>query len=252
MADRPDSRAMRRPAKARGWASTVSRHLRTDLAFGALSSVAAGYLRTVWATGRLICEPTPPDVLFDAHAPLIATTWHGHAFLLPLLRPTPHPVDVLVSRTGDGEIIGRTLEKLGCGTVRGSGTINPARMFEKGAVAGFRALKSALDQGHSVLMTADYQRQAHRASPGLVALARLSRRPVVPLVVVTSGRFGLGSWDRAELNLPFSRIAFVYADPIFVPPRADEATLEEKRLEVERSLKAVTDRAHEIADRTRG
>ena len=74
----------------------------------------------------------------------------------------------------------------------------------------------------------------------------------MPLVVVTSGRFGLGSWDRAELNLPFSRIAFVYADPIFVPRRADEATLEEKRLEVERSLKAVTDRAHEIADRTRG
>ena len=43
------------------------------------------------------------------NAPLIITTWHREAFLLPLLGRAATPVDVMVSRAGDGEIISRTL-----------------------------------------------------------------------------------------------------------------------------------------------
>ena len=249
MTEHPHSPAVR-PAGQRGWASTIARRaLRSEFAFGAASSLFAGYLRMVWRTNRLICEPTPPEVVFDACAPMIATSWHGEAFLLPFLRPRSRPADVMVSRTDDGELIGRTLVRLGCGTVRGSGTVDPARMHEKGSVSAFRAMKASLDSGHSVVMTADFNPRAHRqASLGLVVLARLSGRPVVPVAVATSRRRRLGSWDRSVLNLPFGRAAFVYSDPVFVPRRADDATVEEKRLEVERALNAVTARAYEIAD----
>ena len=242
------------PQGARRWTSSLRRRfVRSEFAYEFLSSTAAAYLRLVWATSRLTVEPTSSEVLFDRHAPLIATTWHSEAFLLPLLRPRAHPVDVMVSRAGDGELISRSLHKLGCGTVRGSGSTDPARMFQKGSVAAFRGLKAALDNRHSVLLTADFNASTRgTVSPGVVALARVSQRPIVPLVVVTSNRLRLGSWDRTALNLPFSRIVFVYADPILVPRRATESEAEDKRLEVERALIAITAHAHAIADRRRG
>lgn len=253
MGNPPDTPLIR-PHSGRGWASSVRRRfLRSDFAYGVVSSSLAAYLRMVWATSRLTAEPTSAEAVFDRHTPLIATTWHSEAFLLPLLRPRGKAVDVMVSRAGEGEIIGRTLQKLGCGTVRGSGATDRTRMFEKGAVAAFRGLKAALDGGHSVVLTADFDARTHgRVSPGVIALARLSQRPIIPAVVVSSNRFRLGSWDRTVFNLPFSRIAFVHGDPVMVPRRASEVELEEKRLEVERTLIAITDRAYAIADRRRG
>ena len=126
-------------------------------------------------------------------------------------------------------------------------------MFDKGSVAAFRGLKASLDGGHSVVLTADFDARTHgTVSPGVIALARLSQRPIIPVVAVTSNRLRLGSWDRTALNLPFGRIAFVHADPILVPRRATQDELEEKRLEVERALTAITDRAYAIADKRRG
>lgn len=253
MDDRLDT-PLAKPRRPRGWASSLRRRfVRSEFAYEVLSATAASYLRLVWATGRLVAEPTSSAVLFDRHAPFIATTWHSEAFLLPLLRPRGSQVDVMVSRARDGELISRSLRKLGCGTVRGSGAGDPARMFEKGSVAAFRGLKGALDDGHSVLLTADFNATTHNTvSPGVVALARLAQRPIVPLVVATSRRRRLGSWDRTALNLPFSRIAFVYAEPILVPRRATDAALEDKRLEVEHALGAITERAYALADGRRG
>jgi lysophospholipid acyltransferase (LPLAT)-like uncharacterized protein len=53
----------------------------------------------------------------------------------------------------------------------------------------------------------------------------------------------LNSWDRFLIPRPFSRGLFVYGEPILVPRDADEARLEAARLEVERSLNEVTERA---------
>ena len=133
--------------------------------------------------------------------------------------------------------------------MRGAGATDRVHMFENGAVAAFRGLKAALDRGHSVGMTADFDARTHgTVSPGVIALARLSQRPIIPAVVVSSNRFRVRTWDRAAFSLPFGRNAFVHAGPIWVPRRATESELEDKRLEVERALKAITARAYAIAD----
>ncbi len=253
MVERPDAHRIR-PRRTRGWASTLRRRfLRSNFAYEAVSSTVTAYLHLVWATSRLISEPTGSQAVFDSNAPMIITTWHREAFLLPLLRAREYAVDVLASRAGEGEIISRTLKKLGCGTVRGAAATDRSRMFEKGSVAAFRGLKASIDAGHSVVMTADYDRKSHgTVSPGIVALARLTQRPIIPAVVVTHNRFHLRSWDRTAFNLPFGRAAFVHAGPIMVPRRATESELEEKRLEVERTLHAIAERAYVIADRRHG
>jgi lysophospholipid acyltransferase (LPLAT)-like uncharacterized protein len=86
----------------------------------------------------------------------------------------------------------------------------------------------------------------------VIALARLSQRPIVPVVAVSSRRLRLRSWDQTAFSLPFGRIVVTYGDPILVPRHATAGELEEKRLEVEHALNEITERAYAMADKRRG
>ncbi len=246
--------SLTRRRNMRGWASTLRRRfVRSKFAYDVVSSMATAYLRLVRATSRLIIEGDSLESQYARSEPLIATAWHGESFLLPVLRPPARSVDIMVSRAQDGDVFGRSLRKLGFGVVRGSGASDRSRMYEKGSVAAFRGLLASLNQGRNVFLTADFDAATRgTVSPGVIALARLSQRPIIPVVAVTSRRTRLGSWDRTALALPFGRIVFVSADPILVPRRATDSELEEKRREVERALAAITNRAYAIADRRRG
>jgi hypothetical protein len=106
----------------------------------------------------------------------------------------------------------------------------------------------ALADGHIVALTADIPQVSRVAGSGIVTLARYSGRPIYPVAVTTSRRIELDSWDRAEVNLPFGRVAIVVGDPISVVSDADDTMLEHARQMVERELNAVTARAQAIAD----
>jgi lysophospholipid acyltransferase (LPLAT)-like uncharacterized protein len=210
----------------------------------------AGYLRFVRASSTLIREPADPYTALAASLPYIVTMWHGQHFMLPFARQPGHDVRVLISRHGDGGINAVAAERLGLGTIRGSGGRERHRALEKGGVRGFLEMKSALAAGATVCMTADISNGvSRRAGIGVVALARASGRPIVPAAFATSRRITLKSWDRATVNLPFSRAALVLGDPILVPADADEATLEACRKRVEDELNRITERAYAIADR---
>lgn len=253
MLDRFDTSSTE-PRSARGWASGLRRRfVRSYFAVEALSWTATAYLSLVRATGRLIIEGDTLETRFTRDAPLIATTWHSEAFLLPALRPPNRSIDVMVSRANDGEVFSHTLRSFGFGIVRGSGSTDPTRIHEKGSVAGFRSLMTSLKNGRNVFLTADFDaRTRGTVSPGVIALARLSQRPIVPVIAVASNHTRLGSWDRTALGLPFSRIVAMTGDPIVVPRHATERDLEELRLAVEGALTALTERAYAIAGRRRG
>ena len=85
---------------------------------------------------------------------------------------------------------------------------------------------------------------------GIVTLARLSGRPIIPIAAATSRFIVLNTWSKMTINLPFSDLALVAGEPIFVAPDADDAELESKRREVENALNAVTSRAYELAQAT--
>ena len=214
-----------------------------------LASLFAAGLRFVYATNRLTFEPRSNEAVFAEFSPFIATCWHGQSFMLPLVRPASHPADVLVSRNSDADMIANLIARLGCGIIRGSGAHDPARMFEKGAVAGFRAMKTSLEEGRTVGVTADFLRNARRkVSPGIVTLARVSGRPIVPTAFASSYRYEMSSWDRITISLPFGRTACVFAPPVTVPANADDALLEAKRQEVENALNTASARAYAIVD----
>ena len=211
---------------------------------------AAEYLRFVWNTSRTLLEPADIYERMDSQLPVIIAMWHGQHFLVPFIR-RQYPAKVLISRHRDGEINAIAAERLGVGTIRGSGDAS-GRFDLKGGVGAFQTMLHTLQEGCSVALTADVPKVARVAGIGIIKLAQLSGRIILPAAVVTSRRKVLDNWDHTAVNMPFSRLAMVAGDTISVPSDADGDTLETCRRSLETSLNRATVRAYEIADRRPG
>lgn len=207
-----------------------------------MGSTLAAWLKTVHATSRFVASP--PDLYAGVRDlnPYIVAMWHGDAFLLPFMQPKGHRFSVLVSRSKDGEIIAETLERLGTSIIRGSGGRANSQL-RRGGPQALRQMLEVLKGGNSVGMTADVPRTNRRAGRGIVALARLSGRPIVPVAIATSRTLRLKTWDLTAINLPFSRGAYVVGDPIWVPSDADEPAQEASRTAIETALNEAHRRA---------
>ena len=209
--------------------------------------LAAEYLRLVWFTNRLTIEPADLYEAVEPDQPVIVAMWHGQHFMVPFLS-RGHRVKVLISRHRDGEINAYAAERLGIGTVRGSG--DHGRRFDlKGGVGAFKSMLAALAEGYNMALTADVPKVARVAGLGIIKLARFSGRPIYPVAVATSRRIVLKNWDRSTINLPLGRVAIVSTEPIIVPPDADDDTMERCRLLVQQRLIRAHERAYEILDR---
>jgi lysophospholipid acyltransferase (LPLAT)-like uncharacterized protein len=215
----------------------------------AMGTAAAHYLRLVWYTTRFSIEPADAYEQISRHLPIIVAMWHGQHFLMPFIKPRAHSAKVLISRHHDGEINAIAAERLGIGTIRGSGS-HGTDFHKKGGIFAFHEIVAALKDGYSVALTADVPKRARVAGLGIVKIAQHSGRPIFPVAIATRHRIVLDNWDRTTINLPFGRGARVAGAPIHVPADADPATLELARCAVQEALDAVTRRAHELADGT--
>jgi lysophospholipid acyltransferase (LPLAT)-like uncharacterized protein len=211
----------------------------------AIGRLLAGYLRFVGRTNRFSVDPPDLFARLDAQAPFICALWHGQHFMIPLGKRPQDRYAVLISRHGDGGINAAACESFGIRPIRASGG-KPSKMHKRGGVYGLREMLRALQQGDNVTLTADIPKKARIAGLGIVTLARMSGRPIVPAAVVTSRRITLGNWDRTSIGLPFGRGVVAVGEPIHVERDADDAALEEARARLERELDAVHDRAFRL------
>ncbi|HZP77295.1 MAG TPA: lysophospholipid acyltransferase family protein [Pseudolabrys sp.] len=213
----------------------------------AIGTLGAWYLRLVWKTSRFTLEPSDIFRIVEKDLPVIVAMWHGQHFMMPFANGPKHRVKSLISMHRDGEINAIAAEKLGVGTIRGSGS-HTGEFHRKGGPAAFKQMLEALAEGYNIALTADVPKVARRAGLGIVKLAQHSGRLIFPAAIATSRRVELENWDRTAVNLPFSRGAIVAGDPIRVPADADNAMLEQARRAVEDELNRVTARAYQVAD----
>jgi lysophospholipid acyltransferase (LPLAT)-like uncharacterized protein len=217
--------------------------LRSSWVQRAVGFLAAEWLRLVWLTNKFGFDP--PDIyeIVEPQLPAIFAFWHGQHFLTPFIKTKEsHRAKVLISRHRDGEFNAIAVERLGIGTIRGSGDHGGA-FHRKGGVGAFREMVQALEQGYNVASTADVPKRARVAGMGIIMLARESGRPIMPFAMATSRFIRLHNWDRTTINLPFGRGALVGIGPIIVPPDADAATMEKLRAALEANLNEATRRA---------
>ena len=195
--------------------------LRSNWFQRAVGSLTAVFLRLVWRTNRFSFDP--PDVyeIVEPQMPAIFAFWHGQHFLTPFVKTKESQrVKVLISRHRDGEYNAIAAERLGIGTIRGSGDHGSA-FHRKGGVGAFKEMVRALEQGYNVALTADVPKRSRIAGLGIIMLARESGRPIMPFAMVTSRYWRLKNWDRTTINLPFGRGALVGGEIIMVPADAD-------------------------------
>ncbi|GLR86949.1 lysophospholipid acyltransferase family protein [Bradyrhizobium iriomotense] len=218
--------------------------LRSSFVQRAVGFLAAEYLRLVWRTNKFTFDP--PDVYgqVEPRIPAIFAFWHGQHFLTPFIKnKESYRAKVLISRHRDGEFNAIAVERLGIGTIRGSGDHGGA-FHRKGGVGAFREMVQSLQDNYNVALTADVPKRARVAGLGIIMLARESGRPIMPFAMATSRYIRLKNWDRTTINLPFGRGALVGIKEINVPPDADAATMEALRQELEETLNEATRRAY--------
>ncbi len=209
----------------------------------ALGFLLAGYLRFVQRTSSFVSAPVDLESAFRGYTPAIGAMWHGQHLMVPFAWPKAVArTAALISRSSDAGAQAAALNRLGVIPVRGSG--GGKRDSRKGGAPALRGLLRALEDGASVAMTADVAKVARVAGLGIVMVARLSGRPILPVAVVAKRRIDFKSWDRASIGLPFNRCAIVVGDPIRVPPDADDDAMETARRAVEDGLDAVHARAY--------
>jgi len=212
----------------------AKRVVRSDWGRRILCWLVAQYIRLVWWTSRWETEGAEiPGAFWSQQRPFILAFWHGRLLMAPQAWPATHSMNMLISGHADGRIIADAIAHFGLKTIMGSRS--------KGGLAALRAMVRALAEGENIGVTPDGPRgPLMRASPGIIAAAKLSQAAIIPLTFATTNRVILRSWDRFHVALPFTRGLFLWGEPLFVPKDADAAQLEALRLELEHRMNALT------------
>jgi lysophospholipid acyltransferase (LPLAT)-like uncharacterized protein len=217
----------------------------------AIGFLAAEFLRLVWLTNRFSFDPPDVYAIVEPQMPVILAFWHGQHFMTPFIKKNGHRGKVLISRHRDGEFNAIAAERLGIGTVRGSGDHGSA-FHRKGGVGAFKEMVRVLESGTNMALTADVPKKSRIAGLGIIMLARESGRPIMPFAMATSRFIRLKNWDRTTINLPLGRGALVGGEVIIVPADADSIAMETLRQQLEATLNDVTRRAYAQVGRSDG
>jgi len=171
---------------------------------------------------------------------VIYALWHSRLFFCLVailghckLRGHPLGMAALISASRDGALLSDVFERFGVVPVRGSSS-------RRGAQA-LRELTTAARRGYNLGLTPDGPRGPARiAQDGVIAMAQLTGFPIVPFTCEIGWKFRLKSWDRFQIPFPFTRVDFIFAEPIRVPRDASPELREQLRLQLERTLNEIT------------
>jgi lysophospholipid acyltransferase (LPLAT)-like uncharacterized protein len=210
----------------------------------------AGYLKLLGLTTRFQVDPPGALEHIESGMPVIVALWHGQHFMIPLARRKTMRFAVLISKHGDGEINAVAARDLGIELIRGSGSPQPERIRQRGGIKALLSMRTALQNGLSMCLTADLPKNSRVCGEGIIQLARMSGRPIYPVAVVKKNRYDFKNWDSASIGLPFGKGAIVIGDPVHVEPNASAEAIEKARLRLEQALDAVHQRGYGLLGET--
>jgi lysophospholipid acyltransferase (LPLAT)-like uncharacterized protein len=185
----------------------MKKRLSEWLLFRLVPFLAAWLIRAVACSMKLdFLGDGPLRRYWDRGENLIFSFWHDHLFLMIKSYHGPG-IRILISSSKDGEIIARVMGRFGQGAVRGSSN--------RGGRGAFRELVALAAQPLDLAITPDGPKgPRHQLKDGIVGLARITGRPVIPVAFACSRGHRFASWDRFLLPFPFSRGVFVFGDAV--------------------------------------
>jgi lysophospholipid acyltransferase (LPLAT)-like uncharacterized protein len=197
----------------------------------ALIRVLMATWRTRWFAANAQAEKANVRV-----SPVIFCVWHNRVGMtFKSYNAAYHkqwPADglaALVSASRDGAFLASIFEHFRIQPIRGSSS-------RRGPQALLEAT-TWLEKNYNVAITPDGPRgPRYKVQEGVISLAQLSGKPIVPIAFEAHPKLTMRSWDKFQIPLPFARCDFSYGEPIFVPREADDAERERIRAQLEKTM----------------
>jgi lysophospholipid acyltransferase (LPLAT)-like uncharacterized protein len=209
---------------------SLSKRLQLSL-FSSLGAAVLRLLASTWSIRELSPKGRCPAT---ASGTFIYAYWHEY-IVFTVGHYRRHKIQALASRSFDGDIISETLLKLGYpAPARGSSS--------RGGASALKAMLRSLQEHTHVAVTVDGPRGPRRvAQDGVLKLAQLSGKVIIPVGFASSCNLRLKSWDRNLIPLPFSQGVFCFGRPLQVArdSEVDKAMLQR----LQSALEASTQRA---------
>ena len=140
---------------------------------------------------------------------------------------------VLTSRSRDGELIARVIQRFGYVPIRGSSS--------RGGQRGLLEMDTFVKNGGAAAFTIDGPRGPRFvAKRGPVLLARTTGVAITAFYVAMEKAWVINTWDAMMIPRPFSRALVRVARKIFVPPDASDEQLSAAHSEMQAALDRVT------------
>lgn len=179
-------------------------------------------------------------------SPALFCYWHRWA-IHHLYRFSGGGHITMSSRKDAGELGFRVLERHGYLTVRGASGVLSRRGWKD------RGGRQALDEMRTLIELTGYDAGLTVDGPhgpplvvkqGIILLASQVGAPIVPMAVASRPRITLFTWDAMHIPLPFSRMVYLFGEPLYVPRTDDEGLLEDLLRELQGRMIALTERAN--------
>lgn len=171
--------------------------------------------------------------------PVIWAFWHNQMFMLPWIKEKwagNVPAIILSSPSDDGQIVADICAQFGMEAARGSSS-KPYK-----GMSALIMLATKLKAGFDVGITPDGPRgPCHRVNPGVLKLAQLTGRLIMPVHVQFENFWRLRTWDRFIVPKPFSRVLVTMATLIAIPRELDEEGFEQHRQGLEALMRAAAE-----------
>lgn len=197
-------------------------------------------LRSDAATQRFrVVDPHGSRAL-AARSAVVFVIWHNRlAFSLIIHRRFIQPLSggrrlaAMVSASRDGALLSAVLEAFDVEPVRGSSSRRGAQALVE--------LRSWAERGLDLAITPDGPRgPCYQAQAGVLAIARATRRPLIPVACNTTWKLRLRSWDRFQIPLPFGRPEVAFGRAIQPPADGSPSAIADAQARLQAELDAIT------------
>lgn len=170
------------------------------------------------------------NINYPEEKQVIFALWHAHQCAL-YANKDRGSLNVMISKSNDGDIIAAATEHMGIKVVRGS--------HKRAGASASLAMIEKLEQGENAAITIDGPRGPKGVvKDGVINIAKLTQIPIIPVTWYSPSKWLLkfNTWDEFRFPVLGVKTIAVYGDPIYVPSDCSKEDTEMYRQKVETAL----------------
>jgi lysophospholipid acyltransferase (LPLAT)-like uncharacterized protein len=182
--------------------------------------------------GGVQCEVTPGPVIFAFWHNRLIVAMAANVDLVREKWPSAG-TGAMISASRDGAFLSSLVAPFGIVPIRGSSS-------RRGAQALLEAT-TWLEKNYNMAITPDGPRgPAYQVQDGIIQLAQVTGRPIIPVSSYVHPKIRMRSWDRFQIPLPFAVCEMRHGSPIWLRRDASEEERERARLNLEKVMIELT------------